>query len=143
MSDSKENKSGASDSAGKQKPPPTLFSWAIRGISLLIILGLVGYFVAAALQPQEPPVFKFTVKNEKIEQRGTGWAVPVDVVNNGTMSVHALKVKATLTDHPDQPEESADIVLMGPGETVTATFWFGEDPRGLGLELEVGAYLLP
>lgn len=134
---------GASSSATKQAPPPTWLSWSIRGASLVLIVGLLGYFSFMATQPDTRPTITFVVEKFDIEQRGTGWAVPVRVKNTGSMSVHALKVKGALTQVPGEPEETADIPLLGPREEVSVTLWFDEDPRRKRVEMSVGSYLLP
>ena len=143
MSNDSKAQQSASDSAQNQKPAPTLLSWTVRGISLAFIVSIIGYFIWSAAQPDVHPTFTFEVEQEKIEQRGTGWAMPVNITNTGLMSVHALEAVATLTGVGGKQEENVNIVLLGPNESVTATFWFDQNPRDKGVEFSVGSYLLP
>lgn len=164
MADNKENKedeekkksSGENTDQGKdkggdkdkfsdnsQQPPPTWLEWTVRGVSLLLVLFCLGYFFYSASLPETMPKFVFEVQQDKIEQRGGQWAVPVDVTNDSGASVHALTITATLTGLEDEPEETLTVTLLGPNEEITTTFWFDEDPRGKGLEMSTGAYLLP
>ena len=134
---------GSAQNTSKQVPPPTILSWSIRGFSVLLIVALLGYFIYSWAKPTVMPQIEFTPLVEKIEQRGTGWAVPVKIVNKGTMSVHALSVRGTLTAVAEQPAETLDILLLGPNEQVQGTLWYDQDPRGKGLEMSVCSYLLP
>lgn len=129
--------------AGHQSPPPTWLSWTIRGFSVLLIVGLLGYLVVATVRPTRQPTITFAVQQDKIQQRGGSWALPVDVTNEGTVSIHALTVNAVLTQLPDKPKSSLTILLLGPGQVVTTTFWFEQDPRGKGEAFRVEGYVLP
>ena len=135
-------KQEAQSSGTKQVPPPSILAWSIRGICLLLIVGLLGYFGYAALQPSPPPSFKFSVVNDRVEQRSGKWVVPVEVLNEGGMSVHNLQLAATLPG-PEAKEQSASIILLGGAETVTVEFWFDEDPKGQRPTFDVKSYLLP
>jgi len=135
--------SSAEDSGTQQQPAPTILSWSIRGLSLLLIIALLGYFVWAAFQPEVKPDITFEVQTEKIEQRGREWAVPVKITNSGGMSVHNLSVQAALPDDEKADARLAEIMMMGPGEEISTTFWFNEDPREKTIECTVNSYLLP
>ena len=141
--DNNNDTGGKSEDPGRQSPAPTWLSWSVRGFSLAVILGLIAYFVWATVRPVVEPVINFTTQTDKIEQRGGGWALPVKVVNDGTLSVHALKVNAVLTEARGEPESSITIALLGPDEEVTTTFWFLEDPRDKGPRFTVESYLRP
>lgn len=144
MASKKEDKNKKSaESATQEDPPPSWIIWGVRGVSLLIVFFLLGYFTWAAFKPQHRPVFEFEIIEKNIAQRGTGWVLPVEVTNTGNMSVHNAKVKATLSAAEGQPEESITLILVGADEQVTAEFWFNEDPRGKNPVFEVGSYLLP
>ena len=137
-----EGKDGGKNSESQQ-PPPTILSWTIRGVSLLIVASLLGYFTYSWIRPTVKPAITFEVLTEEIEQRGTGWATPVKITNDGTMSVHELTVTGTLTSAAGQPSQDLTILLLGPNEQVQGTLWFSDDPRGKGLEMTVASYLLP
>jgi len=135
--------SAASDSSTEQQPPPTLVAWAVRGISLLLILGLIGFFAWSALQPRVEPVFDLNILTDKIEQRGEQWVLPVEVTNQGSMSVHTLSVNANLDGPDGELVESHVVPLIGPAETLTLVFWFNEDPRNRQPRLSISSYQLP
>lgn len=137
------NQSSANTSPNEQRPPPTWLAWTVRGVSLAMVLGLLGYFVYLAVVPEEQPTFEFTVQTADVERRGAGWAVPVKVVNAGTLSVHALRLEATLAGIDDSPVEEQIVPLLGPGEEITVEFWFDRDPRPTGVACSTGSYLLP
>lgn len=136
---------GKSDSQSvlQQSPPPTWLSWGIRGLSLAIIVSLIAYLVYDTVRPVREPVITFTIIQSKIESRGGGWALPVSVTNAGTEAVHALKINAALTQVQGKPSSTLTVLILGPNEEVTATFWFSEDPRGKGPEFFVESYLNP
>jgi len=136
-----QKKSTAKDSSSEQQPPPTLIAWSVRGTSLLFILGMIGFFVWSALQPRVEPIFDLEILTDKIEQRGEQWVLPVEVTNQGSMSVHTLSVEAKLNGAEE--EESHVVPLIGPSESLTLVFWFDEDPRGRQPQLSVGSYELP
>lgn len=146
------NKDDASSSAFDQRPAPTILSWSIRGISLLIVVSLIGYFLWSAARPVVEPKIVFEVLDDKIEQRGGSWAMPVEVTNKGTVSIHTLTIGAALTpsyssagkeEAKSREEESVEIPLLGPNEMVTATFWFDQDPRKQNPRFAVKTYVLP
>lgn len=137
------NKQNTGDSGSEQQPPPTIVSWIIRGISLLLVVGLLGYFTWSAFAERVKPEIEFTILDAQIEQRGGSWAVPVDVKNTGTMSVHNLTVRAEIPGGGEKESEMANILLMGPGEVVRTTFWFRDNPRLKGVECSAASYLLP
>jgi|GEM_PF-2197235 len=143
-----EKKDGASSDADEQSPAPTILSWAIRGFSLLIVVSFIGYFIWSAIRPDKQPNISFHVLEDKIELRDNGWAMPVEVTNESTLSVHALTTSATLTKSDGgtdeySEEKSVAIRLLGPNEMVTATFWFEQNPRNAQAEFAVKTYLLP
>ena len=111
---------------------------------MLLIVGIIVYFIVMAAQPESPPTIEFKLQEDKIEQRGGEWAVPVKVMNAGGMSVHSLVVKGvpTKSGQVQGEEEEAAISLLGPREEVSVTLWFGEDPRGQEIEFSVGSYLM-
>ncbi|OAV44246.1 hypothetical protein [Lewinella sp. 4G2] len=142
-----DNKEDNSDEQGQspneQTPPPTILSWTIRGVSLLVIFGLLIYFLVAAIQPTAPAGANVEYKVADIEQREGRWVVPFKVINTGGMGLHLIKVKGTLPAEPEDVEKTIIIPLLGSGERVTSEFRFEEDPRVAGFEFTVESYLVP
>ncbi|SEQ24101.1 hypothetical protein [Neolewinella agarilytica] len=139
-----DQKNSAKDSSTEQQPPPTIIAWSVRGVSLLLILSLIGFFIWSALQPRIEPAFDLAILDDKIERRGEEWVLPVEVTNRGSISVHKLKVKASLSNKAKGAAEEAHIVpMLGPNEMVTLVFWFDQDPRQSQPQLSVGSYQLP
>ncbi|NJC26797.1 hypothetical protein [Neolewinella antarctica] len=133
------------DDGSQQSPAPTWLSWSIRAASGLLVVALIGYFVYMAAQPVVEPTIEFTMQRDKVEQRGGSWAVPVEITNRGTISVHALAIRATRPRVGNNGDEEQTLVipLIGPNEMVETTFWFSEDPRNRPPEFAVESYLAP
>ncbi len=138
----------AAAEADQQSPPPTILSWSVRGVSLLIVLSLIAYFSWAAIRPIQPPSITFEVKENKIERRGATWMMPVDITNEGTVSIRSLTVGVTFPDPlasglPREQEKTVMIRLLGAKETVATTFAFTADPRTATPEFFVVSYVRP
>ena len=143
----KEQLSEAEKSAVLQDPAPTIIEWSVRLISLLLILGLLVFFIYNALQPQVKSTVVFQVQTEKISQMEDSFRLPVKITNEGTGSVQGLKVRAEMTYMIEGKEkkeaEDLTLLLMGPGESKGVVFVFDKDPRNYHVTFEVVSYLNP
>lgn len=143
MAKGKKSKSEAENSLVHQEPPPTIVEWIVRGVSFLIIFSLLGYFIFKAVQPPVEPKFSFDVKQEKIAERNGVWVVPVGIKNEGSTSVHELRVTGTMTLAGGEEQENVSIPILGAGEVVVAEFWFDNNPQGNDMKFDLGTYIVP
>lgn len=146
--ESKSQDAGSGDeqsSIAAQDPKPSLLEWTVRGISLLLIAALTGYVVWAALQPPQNPYFTFEVQTEQIEQRGDEWVVPIQLTNEGTISIEGVAVSGELlaADGTVVDEEAMQFELIGNRESKDFELWFDRDPARHELRFNVTGYTLP
>lgn len=139
------SQSGGQTSGFSQDPPASLFEWAVRLLSLLLVGGLTGYVVWQAFQPAKPTSFEQEVLRDEIRQEGSSWVVPFKITNQGTASLEALDVTLELKDPSGTvvEEESISFPLIGQQETVNAELWFDSDPRLYEIAFNVTGYRLP
>ena len=129
----------------EQVLPPTIIEWSVRGVSLLLLLALVGYVGWHALQPARPTRFTYEVDMGDLREVGEEWALPASIRNEGDTSVLDLKVVGELSDGGAEPVDEAEVTLplLGARESADFTLWFSEDPREFELEWNVDGYHLP
>lgn len=128
-----------------EPPPPTLVEWGARGLSILLLLLLVGYVFSEALRPPTPTAFDYQVQASAIRQQGEEWVVPVTLRHRGSRSLLDLALTAQLTDGAGEVVEEIEVALplLGAGESVALELWFSEDPRAHSLRFDVQGYRLP
>ena len=128
-----------------QDPPPTVVEWGARIFSLIVVLGLLIYVVAAGMQSAEPPGFDLNVDESGIAQRGAAWVVPGSVRNIGDVAIADLVVTLVVEDAEGAVVEEVDLSLplLGSGETTAGEFWIGSDPSTHDLSLDVASYRVP
>ncbi len=123
--------------------PPTLLEWSVRGMSLLLVLLLLGYVVWVSVQPPTPIHFEYGVEWERLEERDGAWVLPVTLQLRGE-GVQDLTITAELADGEEVIEEvPLEFPLMGQNETEQLELWFEEDPRDYTLRFNVGSYKVP
>jgi len=140
MSNDNKKSNDDRDKDNADKAPPSILMWAVRGVSALLVVGLLGYLIWSAVQPTVEVRFAFEVKTEDCAQREGRWVLPVEVTNESTISAHDVTYAISLSDGT---EKMVTLLLIGPNEQLTHEFWFDEDPRGRAAKCQVTSYLLP
>lgn len=130
-----------------QDPAPTVVEWSVRGISLVLIIGLIVFFTVQAFSPVEQTKFNYEIIDKDIAQVGNSWHMPVKITNQGSKSIHELTLDAILEysekNKSVSEKVSFSIRLFGPGETRKAIFVFNKDPRQHEITFDVASYEMP
>ncbi len=144
MSDAKQDLDPAEESTTAQDPPPTWLEWSARAVSAVLIVGLIGYLVQAGLGASDPAEFGFNVVQRDVRQAGGHWVLPVEIANQGDVSVADLAVTVELMDGDAVvTSEAVTVPLLGRGASANVEFWLGADPSRHEVRFEVGSYLVP
>ncbi|HKI01342.1 MAG TPA: hypothetical protein VKK31_05135 [Thermoanaerobaculia bacterium] len=117
--------------------------WAVFGLGLLLVLGVVGFLVwDAALGEDSPPDLAVTLGAP--ERRGDGWAVPVTVRNRGQETAEGARVEVVL-ELPDGGREEAgfDLAFAPRGSTREGWVQFLHPPATGRLTGRVTGYEKP
>lgn len=128
-----------------QDPPPTIVEWSARLVSLGAVLVLLGYVVISGFAATSPPTIETRVLLDEIEIRNGSWVVPVDVTNEGDVSVSDAEItlEVASADGTVVESESVVIALLGQGGTSSVEFWLSQEPEPDQISVEVGSYILP
>jgi uncharacterized protein (TIGR02588 family) len=81
--------------------------WAVFALSLVVVIGTVGYLAYEAIAGDDSPA-ALSVELGPPEPRGGAWAVPVTVHNRGDETAEGVKVEVTL-ESPGAAPERADF----------------------------------
>ena len=88
-----------------QKHP---LEWIVFGVSLVLVLGTVGFLVRDAASGEDAPA-SLSVELGRPEPHGDIWAVPVTLRNQGDETAEGVKVEVTL-EAPGMQVETAEFV---------------------------------
>ena len=139
--------SQAGESRGKGKGRSgvrKVAEWVTLGISVALILGLAGYLVYQALQPQPPyvPAEAQVLMNRVIEKEGK-YILPIEIINHGRLTLRDLTVEVEYRS-PDGKTETHELTIdyLGEQSRQKAYVYFDEHPRGLQVKANPTTYRL-
>lgn len=104
--------------------------WLVFAVSLVLVLGTLGYLVYdAARGGEEPP--DLVVELGAARRGSQGFRVPVTVRNRGDETAENAHIEVVLTS-PGRPPETAglDIAFVPRGSTRRGWVTFSADPTG-------------
>lgn len=105
--------------------PTSILEWSVRGASLLLVTALLAYLAWDAIRPTQDPSFQVEIHREHLQQRESGWSLPIDITNRGTRAVSQLRYEVV----DSSTTRPGVLPLLGGGETLTVEAWFAEEPR--------------
>lgn len=94
--------------------PPTVLGWAVRILSLVLILGLFAVIIWQATLEDEDVQFSVEVVTEEIRAQNDQFLIPVDITNEGSWPAQLVHIELTADAEPVEIE----IPLIGHNETV-------------------------
>jgi uncharacterized protein (TIGR02588 family) len=117
--------------------------WVVAGLSLALVLGVVGFILHDALRhPASPPRITFEV--DSIVRAGAGHLVEFRARNGGRSTAAGLEVEGELLGDTGSVETSQVTIDYVPAQGATAAgLYFSEDPRRYRLELRPKGYDRP
>ena len=131
MSDRQDN----SGNGQEGRSPAEWTTLAISVATIAIFLALVTWLYFRG--SEEPPIISVQVDTEAVREDSGSWYLPVEIVNDGDVTVENAQVEGTLDTGEGEPQvASITVDFLGGGERVSGTLVFSSDPREG--ELEVG-----
>lgn len=114
----------------KDRPPAgkNPLEWAVFGISLLLVLGVIGVLAMEALHWQNTPA-KLKVELGTPEQREGEWCVPVRVSNEGEGLASNVEIEVSAGE--EKAGLTMDFVPRGTRRQGKVCFPEGIDPKAL------------
>jgi uncharacterized protein (TIGR02588 family) len=116
--------------------------WAVLGLSVVVIVALVGYLAVTAVSTATPPAISVVAHAEEARSIDAGWEVPVIVRNDGGEAAAAIAIDATATVAGVTETAQLEVDLLGPGTEEELVLRFSAAPDG-ELELRVVGYSRP
>ena len=126
--------------AGKSSKERTAAEWVTFGVSLLMLLALVGLVIFLALtKGNRPSTIKIEPVLTEVRQADSVYYLPVNVTNDGDNAVGDVEVQLSLSSEGSEPETIAFTVLfLAGGETQQEIVVFTNDPSKGELSQVVG-----
>lgn len=124
-------------------PTKNWLEWTVFGVSLLLVLAVLGYLGYDAATMGDAPPMLMVELGEAVEQPG-GFAVPVTVMNGGDDTAEDVEVEVTLSRNGNEIEQSQFSIAFVPrGSQGDGWVMFREDPAGGELTAKVLGYEQP
>jgi uncharacterized protein (TIGR02588 family) len=132
---------GGDDNKDKDKKGKrTTAEWVTLGVSLVVLLGLVGLVLFVSLtRGDRPSTIKVEPMLSEVRQSEDAYYLPVNITNDGDMAVGDVEVELSLASEGSEPETIAFTVLfLAGGETSQEIVVFSKDPSKGELSQVVG-----
>lgn len=105
--------------------------WLVLGVSVLAVVGIVGFLLADGLTDQgRPPRPEVELHRDRAYDSPAGWLLPATVSNDGDEAAQALNLVATASVRGQPEEAEASVDYLPAGTTVEVTFGFSAEPDG-------------
>jgi uncharacterized protein (TIGR02588 family) len=132
--------------AAQAAPKETPFWEKMVGVlGLLIVLGVLGFLLYEAFQPQSEA--QIVTEVQSIAQQPGGYLVQFGASNQGRKTAAAVVIEGALYDpaSPTEPLETAEITFdyIPDQSDRTGALIFEHDPRTLDLRLQVKGFMDP
>lgn len=106
--------------------------WSVFALSLMLVIGTLGYLVWAALNQSDEPA-QLAVRLGEPQQRRNQFVVPVTVSNGGDRTAEGVAIEVVLEDNGNEVETSEFEVAFVPRHSVReGEVVFKQDPRRNG-----------
>lgn len=146
MSDSSANTDQGSSQSDSSKDtsrprasevPPSKIALTVQALSALLVIGLVAYLAFKALMPDKDITFRYDLMlNTLLEHEGR-YSLDVNIRNEGSAGISYLKFD--VAQGADQ--RTAELFVLGPGESKVVNLWLDHDPRSVPLEFTTRSYV--
>lgn len=129
--------------AEREKVEKNWLEWAVFGVGLLLVAGVLGYLAYdGATASGEPPAVEVRLGDPR--PTGHNFIVPVTVINHGGQTAEGVGIEVTLEGVGGEPERGEFTVAFLP-RRATREGWvaFRTDPRAGKLQARVLGYEKP
>jgi uncharacterized protein (TIGR02588 family) len=115
--------------------------YAVGALGGLLVMGLVAFLLYQAIVRDSSP--EVSVEVTRVEAAGAGYAVHIEVRNDGGTTAEGVMVSGQLTRQGRQVGQASTTVSYVPPDSMrTATLVFSEDPRDGRLTVGVQGYVV-
>ena len=135
------------NAAGTKAAPQATPFWekVVGVVGLLIVLGVVGFLLYEALQPQTAAEIVAEVK--AVTPQAGGYLVDFVASNHGRQTAASVTIEGALYDpaQGDEPVETAEVTFdyIPDQSERTGSFVFKHDPRRYEVRLQVKGFMDP
>ena len=121
---------------------PTL-EWIVGGIGLVIIAGVLGFLLYAAINDNNP-LPDITLSVDSVTQTRNGYLARITAINEGGLTAAGVIVEGELRNGTDVVERSQTVIEFLPSHSrKRAGLFFSKDPRQFELKLRPHGYEEP
>lgn len=119
--------------------------WATLGISVAILVAVVGVVTYLHLSGDErPPIITVEARLDEVRRDANAYYLPVDVRNRGDRTAEEVTIQAELNTGSGAPLTAEfAITFLAGGEQAQGTFVFSEDPSAGALTVQPVSYQVP
>lgn len=131
--------------AGKQRTKRTLAEKVTFGISLALLVVLVGMLVTfQVVSSDDPPAFEVKPNFGGIRNDAGRYYLPVEVTNVGHQTPDAVHIDFELAASQGEPiPNTLDFTFIAGGETLDGELVFDEEPTADALSVTALSFTLP
>lgn len=140
MSEKDDDKDKDEAKQGKER---TAAEWVTFGVSVLILLALVGLVIFQALtRGNRPSTIKVEPMLQEVRQSEGAFYLPITITNDGDEAVGDVEIQISLASEGSEPETIAFTVqFLAGGESQEETVVFSKDPSQGELSQVVGFHV--
>lgn len=134
---------GERDEGGKRKSETSPWEWGVAGVSVLLVLGAVGFMLYEGITvPDSPP--HITLQVDTVVEGERGYVVEFRAHNQGHSTAAGLTVEGVLKSDTGTVETSEATISYVPSQSSRrGGLFFSEDPRRYTLDLRPKGYDRP
>ena len=116
--------------------------WAILVVSVVAIVGIVGYLLVDAVGGRDSPVIAAEIDAAAGMEGPTGWTAPARIRNDGGSGVRQLVLEATAMVDGAEEASALTVDLLAAMSEVELVVGFSAAPTG-PVEVRVVGYEVP
>ena len=134
------------DPSRAQSPVMPFWEKAVGVIGMLLVLGILGFFIYQGFQPDTPP--EIVIETEQIVANGSGYLVQFRALNRGSATAASVLVVGTLSEAANptgEPVATSQMTFdyIPAYSTRQGGLFFQVNPEQYQLQIQVKGYLEP
>lgn len=136
---SSQQQNGVEHTQMTSDPGRSAAEWVSLGVSLTILLALVGMVIYAyQTDGKQPPVIEVQTQLEQVRIEGDNFYLPLEIKNTGDLTAQEVNVQITLSGEQTPVESVALIIpVLAGGETASGIAVFQQDPTLGQIRMEI------
>ena len=123
--------------------PRRLAEWLSFGISLALVLALVGHLLWRLREPVDDAVpTQVSLQLDRVSEQQGRFVLPIEVKNLGARTVRELQLRVEFEEGGQRRNLDVLIDYVGQSAAQLVFIYFSQDPRGLSVRAEPVSYLV-